>query len=105
MKKKRKERRGWDAAWHSGERRKERRSYVSPSTMGKIFSLMNQDECTRVPITLQPRSPYFALLDFCHFKANETLERQGWWIEKQGRWKVAWRSAAQLRYGSARDRC
>lgn len=45
--------------------------------MGKIFSLMNQDEYTPVPITLQPRSPYFALLDFCHFKANETSERQG----------------------------
>jgi len=51
--------------------------YVSPSTMGKIFSLMNQDEYTPVPITLQPRSPYFALLDFCHFKANEMSERQG----------------------------
>lgn len=44
--------------------------------MGKIFSLMNQDEYTPVPITLQPRSPYFALLDFCHFKANETSEEQ-----------------------------
>lgn len=54
-----------------------RRLYVSPSTMGKIFSLMNQDEYTPVPITLQPRSPYFALLDFCHFKANEMSERQG----------------------------
>lgn len=30
-----------------------------------------------MPITLQPRSPYFALLDFCHFKANEMSERQG----------------------------
>jgi len=29
-----------------------------------------------VPITLEPRSPYFALLDFCHFKANEISERQ-----------------------------
>lgn len=38
---------------------------------------MNQDEYTPVPITLQPRSPYFALLDFCHFKANEMSERQG----------------------------
>lgn len=54
-----------------------RRLYVSLSTMGKIFSLMNQDEYTPVPITLQPRSPYFALLDFCHFKANEMSERQG----------------------------
>lgn len=36
---------------------------------------MNQDECTPVPITLQPRSPYFysSTLDFCHFKANETV--------------------------------
>jgi len=46
------------------------------STAGKIFSLMNQDEYTPVPITLEPRSPYFALLDFCHFKANEISERQ-----------------------------
>jgi len=30
-----------------------------------------------VPITLEPRSPYFALLDFCHFKASEISERQG----------------------------
>lgn len=42
---------------------------------------MNQDEYTPVPITLQPRSPYFALLDFCHFKANEMSERQ----ERDGR--------------------
>lgn len=53
------------------------RGYVSLSTIGKIFSLMKQDEYTPVPITLQPRSPYFALLDFCHFKANEMSERQG----------------------------
>lgn len=105
MKKKREKKEEAGMRRGSGERRKERRSYVSPSTMGKIFSLMNQDECTRVPITLQPRSPYFALLDFCHFKANETLERQGWWIEERGGWKMACRSAAQLRYGSASDRC
>lgn len=74
-------RKRWRGRKKERERKRERESrcYVSPSTMGKIFSLMNQDECTPVPITLQPRSPYFALLDFCHFKANEMLERQGRW--------------------------
>lgn len=82
------ERRSVYPTWKNGRRRrkegKTKRATeifggctVSPSTMGKIFSLMNQDEYTPVPITLEPRSPYFALLDFCHFKANELPERQG----------------------------
>ena len=66
------------------ERERKREATVSPSTMGKIFSLMNQDECTPVPITLQPRSPYFALLDFCHFKASGTSGR----TEERGREKM-----------------
>lgn len=69
---------------------------------------MNQAEYTPVPITLQPRSPYLALLDFCHFKANEMPERDEGEIREKKRGKTPTidakpRVSSPVRGNKARD--